>query len=79
VLKEPVDFSRLNLGDALDPQKGLERRQVTGGPAPNRVRLDVEAARRQLEADAVAHGKIEATLASARRELQSQTQQLLKP
>ena len=77
VLKERVDFSRLNLNDALDPQKGLERRQVTGGPAPNLVRLDVEAARLQLEADTVAHETAEGILKSASRALQEQTQRLL--
>jgi len=77
VLKERVDFSRLNLSDALDPQRGLERRQVTGGPAPKLVRHDVEAARLQLEADTIAQERAEGILKSASRALQEKTQRLL--
>lgn len=77
VQKAPVDFGRLNLSDALDPRKGLDRRQVTGGPAPTLVSEAVEAARRQSAVDAHAHASAEGALIAASRRLSEQVKKVL--
>jgi argininosuccinate lyase len=64
VLDERVDFARVDLREAMDARKALDRRQVTGGPAPNKVEAAVDDARTQWRADTQTHaaalGRLEA-------------------
>ncbi len=74
VLTEQVDFSTVDLRDALDARRALERRQVTGGPAPNLVRETIVAGREQLNADKAAYALTTVRLSQASRELREQVQ-----
>jgi argininosuccinate lyase len=58
VLTERVDFSSVDLREAMDPRKALDRRQVPGAPAPARVKAAVDDARRQLRDDMQAHTRV---------------------
>lgn len=51
VAERSVSFSASELADCLDPRRNVERRTVTGGPAPESVRRMLERARRELAAD----------------------------
>jgi argininosuccinate lyase len=64
VLKEPVDLTGIDLSDALDAARAIDRRQVAGGPAPRLVEIAVTEARAQLKADldalAATQGRLDA-------------------
>ena len=72
VLPAKVDLSKVALADALDPRRGLERRQIEGGPAPVRVREAAHEARTQLAADKAALTRREGQQASARESLRAE-------
>jgi argininosuccinate lyase len=70
VLKDRVDLSSVDLREAMDARKALDRRQVSGGPAPALVRTQVEQSREQLREDAQVHENAIGKLAAARERLQ---------
>jgi argininosuccinate lyase len=65
VLAAPVDFTGVDLRDALDPKRAIERRRVPGGPAPDLVRADIADARTQLREDLQRHASSEDGLKAA--------------
>jgi hypothetical protein len=55
----------VDLRDALDPKRAIERRRVPGGPAPDLVRADIADARTQLRKDVQRHASSEGRLKAA--------------
>lgn len=78
VLAERVDFSQVDLHEAMDARKALDRRQVTGGPAPARVKAAVDDARRQWHDDTQAHAGAVEKLEAASARLREAARQMLE-
>ena len=64
-----VSFNAQDLADCLDPRRNVERRTVTGGPAPASVRRLLERAHRDLAADVALVNQREEALAGAEQRL----------
>jgi argininosuccinate lyase len=65
VAERSVAFTARELADCLDPRRNVERRTVTGGPAPQSVRHMLARARRELAADEALIAAREGALAAA--------------
>jgi argininosuccinate lyase len=76
VLTERVDFSRVDLHDAVDARKALERRQVAGGPAPDRVKAVVDDARTKWADDTKVHARARQKLEAASARLRQAARQI---
>ncbi len=66
VLSSPVDLTHVNLAEALDPRRAIERRQVEGGPAPSLVRAAAREALQQFKADSAVVSDRKGQLSSSR-------------
>jgi len=60
-----LTFTPAELAECLDPRRNVERRTVTGGPAPSAVQPMLARAKRTLAADAARIDEREAALAAA--------------
>jgi argininosuccinate lyase len=76
VLAERVDLSQVNLHEAMDARKALDRRKFPGGPAPALVEAVVDDARGQWRDDTRLHAGAVAKLETASSRLKQTARQM---
>ena len=78
VAQGSVDLSHINLAEALDPRRALERRTVEGGPAPSLVRAAAGEAAAQFDVDRGALSSRAGELSAARETLHAEAAKLVR-
>lgn len=67
---EPLGLSEESIRKALDPAECVKARQLTGGPAPERVREDIARAQKRCADDEATVGRLNARLAESEKRLE---------